>query len=42
MLARNGDLERHLVESEATLEQLPEVFATMLAGGSIGRTLVTL
>ena len=27
---------------EATLEQLPDVFATMLAGGSIGRTLVTL
>jgi putative YhdH/YhfP family quinone oxidoreductase len=27
---------------EATLEQLPEVFATMLSGGSIGRTLVTL
>ncbi|HVI57693.1 MAG TPA: YhdH/YhfP family quinone oxidoreductase [Luteimonas sp.] len=26
---------------EATLEQLPEVFATMLAGGSVGRTLVT-
>ena len=24
------------------LEQLPEVFATMLAGGSFGRTLVTL
>ena len=27
---------------EARLEQLPDVFATMLAGGSIGRTLVTL
>lgn len=27
---------------EATLEQLPDVFATMLAGGSVGRTLVTL
>jgi acrylyl-CoA reductase (NADPH) len=27
---------------EATLDQLPDVFATMLAGGSIGRTLVTL
>jgi acrylyl-CoA reductase (NADPH) len=27
---------------EASLEQLPDVFATMLAGGSIGRTLVTL
>ncbi len=27
---------------DASLEQLPDVFATMLAGGSIGRTLVTL
>jgi putative YhdH/YhfP family quinone oxidoreductase len=27
---------------EARLEQLPEVFAAMLAGGSLGRTLVTL
>ena len=27
---------------EATLEELPDVFATMLAGGSLGRTLVTL
>ena len=27
---------------EATLEQLPDVFATMLSGGSLGRTLVTL
>ncbi len=27
---------------EATLEQLPDVFETMLAGGSFGRTLVTL
>ena len=27
---------------EATLEQLPEVFDAMLAGGSLGRTLVTL
>lgn len=27
---------------EATLQQLPAVFATMLAGGSLGRTLVTL
>lgn len=27
---------------EVTLEQLPEVFATMLAGGSVGRTLVRL
>lgn len=27
---------------EATLAQLPEVFPTMLAGGSVGRTLVTL
>ena len=27
---------------EATLEQLPEVFAGMLAGGSLGRTLVRL
>jgi NADPH:quinone reductase-like Zn-dependent oxidoreductase len=27
---------------EITLEQLPEVFATMLAGGSLGRTLVKL
>jgi putative YhdH/YhfP family quinone oxidoreductase len=26
---------------EATLEQLPDVFDTMLAGGSLGRTLVT-
>jgi NADPH:quinone reductase-like Zn-dependent oxidoreductase len=25
---------------EATLEELPEVFASMLAGGSLGRTLV--
>ena len=27
---------------EATLEHLPDVFATMLAGGSVGRTLITL
>ena len=27
---------------EATLEELPDVFETMLAGGSLGRTLVTL
>src|SRR3546814_12500651 len=27
---------------EATLEQLPDVFDTMLAGGSMGRTLVDL
>jgi len=27
---------------EATLDQLPDVFATMLAGGSLGRTLVIL
>jgi putative YhdH/YhfP family quinone oxidoreductase len=27
---------------EATLEQLPDVFATMLSGGSLGRTLVKL
>jgi putative YhdH/YhfP family quinone oxidoreductase len=27
---------------EVTLEQLPDVFATMLAGGSVGRTLVKL
>ena len=27
---------------EATLDQLPEVFDTMLAGGSLGRTLVAL
>ncbi|MGH8031280.1 MAG: YhdH/YhfP family quinone oxidoreductase [Luteimonas sp.] len=27
---------------EATLDELPDVFATMLAGGSFGRTLVTL
>ncbi len=34
-------LER-ICTREATLEQLPEVFATMLAGGSFGRTLVRL
>lgn len=33
-------LER-ICTREATLEQLPDVFATMLAGGSMGRTLVT-
>ena len=27
---------------EVSLAQLPEVFPTMLAGGSVGRTLVTL
>jgi len=27
---------------EASLEQLPEVFDTMLAGGSLGRTVVRL
>ena len=27
---------------EATLEHLPDVFATILAGGSVGRTLITL
>lgn len=34
-------LER-ICTREATLEQLPDVFATMLRGGSLGRTLVTL
>lgn len=34
-------LER-ICTREATLEQLPEVFAGMLAGGSLGRTLVRL
>lgn len=34
-------LER-ICTREATLEQLPDVFATMLRGGSQGRTLVTL
>ena len=34
-------LER-ICTREATLEQLPEAFATMLAGGSLGRTLVRL
>ena len=34
-------LER-ICTREATLQELPEVFATMLAGGSTGRTLVTL
>ena len=35
------NLER-ICTREVGLEQLPEVFATMLAGGSFGRTLVTL
>jgi acrylyl-CoA reductase (NADPH) len=30
----------HICTREVTLQQLPEVFATMLAGGSVGRTLV--
>ncbi|MBP6798532.1 MAG: zinc-binding dehydrogenase, partial [Luteimonas sp.] len=34
-------LER-ICTREATLAELPEVFAAMLAGGSLGRTLVTL
>lgn len=34
-------LER-ICTREATLEELPEVFGTMLSGGSLGRTLVTL
>ena len=33
---------QHICTREVGLEQLPEVFATMLAGGSFGRTLVTL